>query len=492
MHYRLLVFVASVFLITALSPQTPTLAAPSSAPSTSNDAFAYFPETGHNIGLDIKHFYDAHGGVDIFGLPLTEVFVEDDMQVQYFERARFEIHPDLPREFRVSLTRLGAYFTQGRTEPAFQWLSSNPDSSRQFFPESGHTLGGAFLNFWQTRGDLAVFGYPVSEELVEINPFDGQPYTAQYFERVRLEYHPAHAGTPYEVQISHLGRQFLDQRPEAQLMTPPVPPLELLGQATTGYVTSAEERVHNIEHSANMFDGVVVASGEEYSFLNSGDFNVSADFVEGYAIVGGELERVIGGGLCQVSTTMFRAVANAGLDITHRQGHTFVVNFYENILGFDATVFSPSVDFRWRNDTPGAVYMATSTNAANATVTFQIWGTSDGRTTTYEGPFVKNVVQPSVPTWQYDSTMAAGQSYQMVHGRAGMEVNYVRSVRMPDGSAKHYDNFHTRYQPWEDHYMYGPGVQPPAGVNVVGQPPATQPPPTQPEPRTPRATGGSR
>ena len=72
----------------------------------------------------------------------------------------------------------------------------------------------------------------------------------------------------------------------------------------------------------------------------------ASGFVDGYAIVGGRLEKVVGGGLCQVSTTLFRAVSNAGLEVTKRQGHTYVVYFYENILGFDATVFSPSLDFR--------------------------------------------------------------------------------------------------------------------------------------------------
>jgi hypothetical protein len=386
--------------------------------------------------------------------------------VQYFERARFELHPELPPDFYVSLTLLGTHFTEGRTEPAFQWLSAGP-SGRTFFAESGHSLGGAFEGFWKGRGGLAAFGYPVSEELTEVNPNDGREYTVQYFQRARFEYHPENVGTPYEVQLGQLGRQFLNERPNAQAMTAPAQPLVLLGKATTGFRTSAAERRDNIARATAMFDGVVVQPGQEYSFAGAGDFSEANGFVEGYAIVSGKLEKVVGGGLCQVATTMFRAVSNAGMDVTRRTGHTYVVYFYENILGFDATVFTPGVDFRWRNDSPGPITMATSADLNASTVTFELWGTSDGRTVSYEGPFTKNVVQPGVATWQYDKELPAGTKKQLVHGRPGMDVNYIRTVKMPDGSIKHYDNYYTHYRPWDDFYTYGAGVTPPAGVNVI-------------------------
>lgn len=473
-----------LFLLIGFSV-APTQAAPVSvAPSAPvGTGFAYFPQTGHNIGLRIKRFYDSHGGLDIFGLPLTDVITEDGIQVQYFERARFELHPELPAEFYVSLTLIGNYLTQGRSEPAFQWLPANPDGDHSFFPESGHAIGGVFRDFWLGRGGLATFGYPISEELTEINPQDGNVYTVQYFQRARFELHPENAGTPYEVMLGQIGRQFLEQRPAALAATAPVPEIQLLGKATTGFATSITERRRNIAIATAMFDGVVVMPGQEYSFLSGGDFSENAGFVEGYAIVGGHLEKVIGGGLCQVSTTMFRAASNAGLEITNRQGHTYVVYFYENILGFDATVYTPNLDFRWRNDTAGPIYMVTSTNPAAATVTFELWGSSDGRTVSYAGPFTKNIVKPSVPTWQYDKTLPAGKVVQMVHGRAGMDVSYIRTVKMPDGSIKHYDNYLTHYLPWNDFYTYGASVKPPQGVTVIDPRNVYVPPRAAPSPR---------
>ncbi len=445
-----------------LPPAARTSAAPAAAPQ---DGFRYFSETGHHVAMQVKRFYDANGGQDVFGMPLTEVFTEDGRQVQYFERARFEIG----QRGRLELTRLGSYYTQGRTEPAFQWLGEAPADlgDRTYYPESGHTLGGAFGWFWQTRGGLTAFGYPVSEEFSEVNPADGSTYLVQYFERARFEYHPEAAGTPGEVQLSPLGRQLLGERPAAQAQTGRVPEIALLGQATTSFRTSAAEREFNIARSTDMFNGQVVAAGQEFSFLAAGDFSDSAGFVEGYGIVGGRLEKVVGGGLCQVSTTMFRAVSNAGLEITRRQGHSYVVYFYENILGFDATVFSPGLDFRWRNDTAGPVYITATSNASDFTVTFQIWGFSDGRKTSYQGPIIRNRVQPGRATWQYDSNLPSGAVRQLVHGRAGMDVNYIRTVTLPNGRVKHNNNFYTHYDPWNDFYTYGPGVKPPSGAQIV-------------------------
>jgi hypothetical protein len=466
MRRRFPLFAALFVLATFLWPASWVGAAPAAAEGS--PGFVYVPETGHNIGGQIKRFYDSHGGLDLFGLPLTEVFEEDGLQVQYFERARFEIHPELPPQFRITLTRLGAELTQGRSDPAFQWLSSSPSPDRDFFPQSGHSLGGVFRGYWQSRGGLPVFGYPISEELFEQNPSDGQSYLVQYFERARFEYHPELTGTPYEVQLGHLGRQLLEQRPAAQAASAPAEPIVLLGRAVTGYATSIAERRQNIAVATAMFDGVVVQPGEEHSFLAAGDFSEENGFVDGYAIVGGRMEKVIGGGLCQVSTTLFRAASNAGLEITRRVGHSHVVYFYENILGFDATVFSPSVDFRWRNDTNAPVYISASSNPEAATVTFELWGVSDGRTVSYQGPFTKNVKRPSTPVWQYDPTLPAGRVEQMVHGRSGMDVTYIRTVTMPDGTIKHQNNWFTRYTPWEDFYVYGPGVTPPEGVRVIG------------------------
>lgn len=429
-------------------------------------AVRYFPQTGHQISGRIRGFYESHGDLRIFGLPLTEVTSENGMDVQYFERARFELHPELPDAFYVSVTHLGRELMAGRRAGAFAPAAAIGGKS-WYFRETSHNLSNGFLNFWLRYGGLPVFGFPLSEELQEKSPTDGVVRVVQYFERARFEYHPdAPAG--YQVQLGLLGRQRLDRSSVPASARKPVPQLQLLGTATTSYFGSFNERVNNIARGAARMNGMVVRPGQVFSFNAAlGDAGTKDGFVEGYAIVNGRLEKTVGGGLCQVSTTMYRAVFNAGLDLVSRRNHSYVINFYENVAGWDATVFAPYTDFQWRNDTAYPIYIYATTNPAKATVTFSLYGSPDGRKATMVGPTVSNVKQPGQPIWQFDPTLARGQVRQLVHGRPGMDVEMGRVVTAVDGRVLHNDRLPSHYLPWEDFFIYGPGVTPPRGVTIL-------------------------
>jgi VanW like protein/TAT (twin-arginine translocation) pathway signal sequence len=446
----------------ALLPTPSLLAATGPNPAPAPQIF--FPETGHNIWYKFRRHYERNGGLELFGLPLTEALSDNGLQVQYFERARFEYRPDLPDG--VTLSLLGTDLTLGRSEPEFQWLSAHPGGGRRFFPQSGHSLGGAFRELWERKNGLIAFGYPISEELAEAGS-DGVSRTVQYFERARFELHPEFAFTSNAIQLGHLGRQALERRADLAYATAPVAPITLLGSATTGFRGSSYERRINIQRATALFDGVVVSPGQEFSFIDGHDFSEASGFVEGYGIIGGKLDRVIGGGLCQVSTTLFRAVANAGLQITRRVPHTYVVYFYENIVGFDATVFTPGVDFRWRNDLTTPVTINVDLSLASGSVTFELIGTSDGRQVSYTGPDIRNKVAPGRPMWQYDPKLAAGQTLQLVHGRPGMDVRLARMITMPDGRTLGQNVYQTRYKPWDDFWTYGPDVTPPTDAIII-------------------------
>jgi hypothetical protein len=127
---------------------------------------------------------------------------------QFFERAVFEYHPEYEGTPNAVLLRLlGNEFTLGRSFETADPLTVPPD--RIFMKETEHTLGGAFKKMWEETGGLAVYGYPISEEVTEVSPTDGKEYLVQYFERNRFEYHPESAGTPYEVQFGLLGANLL-------------------------------------------------------------------------------------------------------------------------------------------------------------------------------------------------------------------------------------------------------------------------------------------
>lgn len=189
-------------------------------PPSSDPEMVYFSETGHNVPRTFYEYWQAQGGLERFGYPLTEPFIEisaTDGQlylVQYFERARFEHHPELAEVgFAVLLGLLGVERTRGREhEIPFQPVARPSDPTTDYFIETQHTLSPPFQAYWWSRGGVRVFGYPISEPFEEVSKTDGQRYLVQYFERNRMEHHPELAGTRFEILLGHLGRETLIDR----------------------------------------------------------------------------------------------------------------------------------------------------------------------------------------------------------------------------------------------------------------------------------------
>lgn len=172
---------------------------------------SYFNETGHNLSGRFRAYWQQYGGLAINGLPISEEFNENGLVVQYFERARFEYHPEnAGSKYEVLLGHLGRRMTEGREgEGAFRRVGNPNQSGVTYYPETGHTLKGAFKKYWESKGGLAQFGFPITEEFAERNSTDGKTYTVQYYERARFEFHPENAGSPYEVLLGHLGWQLV-------------------------------------------------------------------------------------------------------------------------------------------------------------------------------------------------------------------------------------------------------------------------------------------
>ncbi|HYP18930.1 MAG TPA: S8 family peptidase [Chloroflexia bacterium] len=180
------------------------------SPLNSTATQVYFPEVGHTLRGSFYRFWQQNGGLPIFGYPLSEEFQEvsaidgKTYTVQYFERNRFELHPEFAgTRNEVLMGLLGVELTKGKNFPAGAPFQSN--NSQVFFPETQHGLRGSFYQYWRQNGGLPIFGYPISEELQEISPIDGKTYTVQYFERNRFELHPEFRGTRNEVLLGLLG-----------------------------------------------------------------------------------------------------------------------------------------------------------------------------------------------------------------------------------------------------------------------------------------------
>ncbi|HMA36485.1 MAG TPA: endo-1,3-alpha-glucanase family glycosylhydrolase [Chloroflexia bacterium] len=172
-----------------------------------------FPQTGHSICKQMESYWRQYGGLAQFGYPINDAGVETDLAtgksytVQYFQRARFELHPEnAGTPYAVLLGRLGVEFHP--PDPAVAALN---DGQHHFFRETGHNVSALFYAYWQQHGGLFVNGFPISEEYSEVSATDGQTYQVQYFERERYEAHPENS-SPYNVLLGLLGKQALDGR----------------------------------------------------------------------------------------------------------------------------------------------------------------------------------------------------------------------------------------------------------------------------------------
>lgn len=179
-------------------------------PDPHDPRFIYFPLVGHTLQGGFRDYWQRHGGLQQFGYPITEEFIEPDpfgrkpYTVQYFERARFEYHPENRPPYDVLLGLLGRTITQGReNEPTFR---ATAGQGPLYFRETGHNMAAQFAEYWRTHGGLPVYGYPISEPFNEVSPTDGKTYLVQYFERNRFEYHPE-LSEAYRVSLGLLGVQ---------------------------------------------------------------------------------------------------------------------------------------------------------------------------------------------------------------------------------------------------------------------------------------------
>jgi vancomycin resistance protein YoaR len=241
---------------------------------------------------------------------------------------------------------------------------------------------------------------------------------------------------------------------------------ENIATYTSYFRGSTNERLQNIEKAAANFHGLLVPPGATFSMASAMD-NVSLDtgYAEAWIIFGGRTIKGVGGGVCQVSTTLFRTAFFAGFPIVERHPHAYRVGYYEQIAngwddqmaGLDATVFLPMVDFQFVNDSPHWLLMETYFRPNSRSLTWKFYSTSDGRTVEWETSGPQNVVEPPDPVYEENPEFAKGQIEQVDWAAEGADVTVLRTVYR-GGTALFTDSFVTHYLPWADVYQYGPGT----------------------------------
>jgi len=232
---------------------------------------------------------------------------------------------------------------------------------------------------------------------------------------------------------------------------------ELIGSGNSRFFHSIPGRIHNISLAALRLNGVMIKPGGVFSFDDAlGDVSNFTGYQQAYVIKDGKTVLGDGGGVCQVSTTLFRAILNAGLPIVERQAHAYRVGYYEQDSGpgLDATTYVPSVDLKFKNDTANYILIQTTTDLDNLSLNFSLYGTKDGRTVAISNPVISNQTPPPPPLFQDDPTLPKGEVKQIDFEASGANVYITREVKK-NGKVLISEKFTSNYQPWQAVYLKG-------------------------------------
>lgn len=236
---------------------------------------------------------------------------------------------------------------------------------------------------------------------------------------------------------------------------------ELISGGETDFAHSPGNRIVNINVGLSKFEGHIIKPGEEFVFGNTlGPVDGTTGYLKELVIKGDKTVPEFGGGLCQVSTTAYRAVLAAGYPVTSRRNHSYAVSYYKP-LGLDATVYPPTVDMKFLNDTPNHILMQSFTIDAKAYYNF--YGTKTHRKVHMIGPFYSSWISPPAKRIEYSQNMSPGETIVAGHAVPGVSVTWYRYVSYPEseldettGRPKSFiETIYSKYQARPDYVILG-------------------------------------
>ncbi|NJK81844.1 MAG: vanomycin resistance protein VanB [Chloroflexaceae bacterium] len=236
---------------------------------------------------------------------------------------------------------------------------------------------------------------------------------------------------------------------------------DLIGVGVSSFQASQAYRITNIQAGAQRMHGILLAPGDVFSFNNNlGAVDASNGFVQGAAIVQNRTQMEWGGGLCQVSTTVFRAAFWTGLEIVERHEHTFRIGWYEELgepPGLDATIFTGVTDLRFRNDTGGYVLLQSYVDLNRQQLTVAVYGDPRYKREVQMGyQILGRTAAPWRPVYVDDPTRPRGYFKQTDWARPGLTVEVYRTVSQ-QGQVLYQDVFPSVFEPWPNIYVRGIG-----------------------------------
>lgn len=234
---------------------------------------------------------------------------------------------------------------------------------------------------------------------------------------------------------------------------------ELIGRGVSYFRGSIPNRIYNIDHAAKKFRGILVAPGETFSFNEIlGDVSALTGYKSAYVIKDGKTVLGDGGGVCQVSTTLFRSILDAGLPIVERRAHSYRVGYYEQgfPVGLDATIYHPTTDLKFKNNTNAHILIQSSINIPYSTLVFETYGTDDGRVATTSKPVITSSTAPEPDLYIDDPTLPTGTTKQTEYRAWGARVIFNYTVTK-NGETLTKKTFVSNYRPWQAVFLRGTG-----------------------------------
>ncbi len=455
------------------------------------NGFGGWGERGYAIwdGPDGENFYSAFrrfGGVKTLGYPASRRYEVDGFIYLVTQGALLQYHPGLQRIFLANtfeiLERAGLNdLLLARGIPD----SIADDGSGGDFAKARATRLGwlthdaikrRYLRAGGENAAIARYGLPMSQ------PQAFGPFIAQRFQRITLQYWTedvpgiARRGDVTTVLGGDLLKEFVllplealaphrsDERP------PPVAGgaahresrfSHVLGVGESVFTGSPAVRVHNMALAAAKLDGAVIPAGAAFSVLDAlGPITEDAGYQKSLIIWGDQTIEGIGGGVCQVSTTLFRAAFWAGLPITERNQHTYRLQYYEmdgSPPGFDAAVFNPGLDLKFVNDSEHSILIQARFNERNATLAFILRGADLNRAVEMLPVVEKNETAPGPPLPDRpDPNLPLGVRKQVEWAAVGLVTGIKRKV-VADGATR-IDEFWSDFAPWREQWAVGTGA----------------------------------
>ncbi|MGB7339474.1 MAG: VanW family protein [Phototrophicaceae bacterium] len=234
---------------------------------------------------------------------------------------------------------------------------------------------------------------------------------------------------------------------------------ELVAESTTYYTGSSQDRRTNIAVGVSRMNGIIIGPGEEFSFnYYLGEISYENEFVDGLVIFGGRTIAGIGGGICQVSTTVFRAAFNAGLAITERNSHGYRVGYYElggQPPGLDAAIWQPERDFKFQNNTPHHILIEANVYPGDNALQFRFYSTQHWQVE-IEDAIIRNQQPAPESRFISNTDLSLGEIVQVDYAAEGAEVTIYRNIYDMQGNLQFEDYAYTYYVPWQAIYEVAP------------------------------------